>query len=234
MRGFLVRVQGELAGAGTLLAALEREELSFRLVANEGREPHAWLLFDDDGGAAIARTRELRRGGCVGAIVILSCAVPIAAINAGYRAGADDWDVAPFCIESIGLRLRQMLEKRFPEATDEVPIDVRTWRDQVLVDGHGAILTEREFAIFHYLLESRDRAVREDELIREVLRTHHQDGSSVVRFHIQHLREKFWPELIWSDRGYILTLQRSELKRRENMGRMRKARRGSGKIRRVG
>ena len=65
-------------------------------------------------------------------------------------------------------------------------------------------LTQTQYAILEYLVRHRDRWRSPELIIREVLGTCHQKGSSLVRFHVHNLRNAL------RDCGYCIHWQRGK------------------------
>jgi len=76
-------------------------------------------------------------------------------------------------------------------------------RELVLrVEGRAIGLTRTQFSILSYLVENSGRWVTTSELIRQVLGTHHQPDTSLVRVHVHAIRRRLGGRATWleSDR----------------------------------
>jgi DNA-binding response OmpR family regulator len=115
---------------------------------------------------------------------------------AGLEVGADDYVVKPFSPRELALRVRSVLRR-----TDRQPSDPAS---QVLVDGDLVVdtrartaslagrplpLTVREFDLLAHLVANPGRALRRDELMRDVWGWDVGDLSTVT-VHVRRLREK--------------------------------------------
>lgn len=74
----------------------------------------------------------------------------------------------------------------------------------VHIQGREVPLTPTQYAILEYLVRHRDRWRSPELIIREVLGTCHQKGSSLVRFHVHNLRSAL------GDFGYCIHWQRGK------------------------
>jgi DNA-binding winged helix-turn-helix (wHTH) protein len=70
------------------------------------------------------------------------------------------------------------------------------------IDGKSVTLTRTQFSILAYLIQNDGRWVTTGELIREVLGTHHQPDTSLVRVHVHAIRRRLGNCATWleSDR----------------------------------
>lgn len=86
------------------------------------------------------------------------------------------------------------------DATLDVSLNAE---DLVLRIGATSVgLTRTQFSILAYLIENEGRWVTTSELIRQVLGTHHQPDTSLVRVHVHAIRRRLGPCAAWleSDR----------------------------------
>lgn len=88
--------------------------------------------------------------------------------------------------------------RREPEA--EVVLDPTGLN--VRLDGAVVSLTRTQFSILAYLIQNEGRWVTAGELIRQVLGTHHQPDTSLVRVHVHAIRRRLGTRSAWleSDR----------------------------------
>jgi hypothetical protein len=70
------------------------------------------------------------------------------------------------------------------------------------IEGKAVTLTRTQFSILSYLISNEGRWVTTGELIREVLGTHHQPDTSLVRVHVHAIRRRLGVRAPWleSDR----------------------------------
>jgi hypothetical protein len=78
----------------------------------------------------------------------------------------------------------------------------------LVLDGERVSLTRTQFSIFTYFYENAGRWITPNELIRDVLGTHHQPDTSLVRVHVHAIRRRLGRGAIWLEsdprrvRGY--------------------------------
>lgn len=70
------------------------------------------------------------------------------------------------------------------------------------VEGSVVTLTRTQFSILSYLIHNAGRWITTGELIRQVLGTHHQPDTSLVRVHVHAIRRRLGARAVWleSDR----------------------------------
>jgi DNA-binding response OmpR family regulator len=115
---------------------------------------------------------------------------------AGLEVGADDYVVKPFSPRELALRVRSVLRRTESRATPgvaDVVVDGDLRLDSVartvsLRDADIA-LTTREFDLLAYVMSHPGRALRREDLMREVWGWEFGDQSTVT-VHVRRLREK--------------------------------------------
>jgi DNA-binding response OmpR family regulator len=115
---------------------------------------------------------------------------------AGLEVGADDYVVKPFSPKELALRVRSVLrrgEQREAPDTAAVVVDgdlrLDTLARTVSLGGTDVALTTREFDLLAFLLAHPGRALRREELMREVWGWEFGDQSTVT-VHVRRVREK--------------------------------------------
>jgi DNA-binding response OmpR family regulator len=115
---------------------------------------------------------------------------------AGLEVGADDYVVKPFSPKELALRVRSVLrrgeQREAPDAaTVVVDGDLRldTLARTVSLGGTDVALTTREFDLLAFLLAHPGRALRREDLMREVWGWEFGDQSTVT-VHVRRVREK--------------------------------------------
>jgi DNA-binding response OmpR family regulator len=117
---------------------------------------------------------------------------------AGLEVGADDYVVKPFSPRELALRVRSVLRRSEQRGGDGVDVD------PVLVDGDLVVdtrartvrlgerdvaLTAREFDLLVHVMSRPGKALRREELMRDVWGWEFGDQSTVT-VHVRRLREK--------------------------------------------
>ncbi|MBE2200861.1 MAG: response regulator transcription factor [Anaerolinea sp.] len=132
----------------------------------------------------------------------------------GFRAGADDYLVKPFNMEELELRVKAILRRVRPPATEpdqrdkvvvgEVVLNCRTF--EVTTAEGTALLTNVQFDLLYHLMSHADQVFNSQQLLQDVWDYPRDTGSpELVRAHIKNLREKIEPEP--SNPIYIRTVQ---------------------------
>jgi DNA-binding response OmpR family regulator len=115
---------------------------------------------------------------------------------AGLEVGADDYVVKPFSPRELALRVRSVLRRSetaevaalAPLVVDGVLV-VDTAARTAILGGVELALTAREFDLLAYLMAHPARALRREELLRDVWGWEFGDQSTVT-VHVRRLREK--------------------------------------------
>ncbi|HSN06143.1 MAG TPA: response regulator transcription factor [Candidatus Angelobacter sp.] len=115
---------------------------------------------------------------------------------AGLEVGADDYVVKPFSPRELALRVRSVLRRSEPRGTpgiadvvEDDDLRVDTVARTVTRDGVDVALTTREFDLLAFLMSHPGRALRREDLMREVWGWEFGDQSTVT-VHVRRLREK--------------------------------------------
>jgi DNA-binding response OmpR family regulator len=116
---------------------------------------------------------------------------------AGLEVGADDYVVKPFSPKELVLRVRSVLrrgeQREEPDAPAAVVVDGDLRLDPrartASLAGADVALTTREFDLLAFLLAHPGRALRREDLMREVWGWEFGDQSTVT-VHVRRVREK--------------------------------------------
>ncbi len=115
---------------------------------------------------------------------------------AGLEVGADDYVVKPFSPRELALRVRSVLRRSEPSvsaAADPVLVDgdlvVDARARTVTLRGTEISLTAREFDLLAHVMSVPGKALRREELMREVWGWEFGDQSTVT-VHVRRVREK--------------------------------------------
>ena len=155
-----------------------------------------WMLPDQSGVElarrlrADQRTRELP-------IIMLTARSAEADKLGGFDAGADDYVTKPFSPRELVARVRAMLRRRAPEASDE-PVEVAGLRLEpetfrVFADGAPLKMGPTEFRLLHYLMRNLDRVLSRGKLLDGVWGDHVVIEERTVDVHIRRLRLALQP-----------------------------------------
>ncbi len=173
-----------------------------------------WMLPGESGLAlarrwrADARTRKLP-------LIMLTARAAEADRVAGLDAGADDYISKPFSPKELLARIRAVLRRKAPEATDDVvevaglQLDPTTRR--VSFGGREAKVGPTEFRLLHFLMQHPERVHSRAQLLDRVWGDHVFIEERTVDVHVKRLREALAPvncaQMIETSRGagYRLT-----------------------------
>ncbi|WP_165227858.1 response regulator transcription factor [Aquisphaera insulae] len=111
----------------------------------------------------------------------------------GLDAGADDYLTKPFAWAELLARLRVCLRRR-EEAADAVlhaaGLDLDRVRRRLSSGGRHVELTDRECALLEYFMRRADRAIRRDDLARDVWDDPQSGLTNVIDVYVNYLRKK--------------------------------------------
>ena len=111
----------------------------------------------------------------------------------GLDAGADDYISKPFSTKELLARVRAVLRRKAPEATDatvtlgDLSLDAETYRVQYA--DRPIHLGPTEFKLLHYLMKHAERVHSRTQLLDGVWGDHVSIEERTVDVHIKRLRE---------------------------------------------
>ena len=155
-----------------------------------------WML-PDQSGIEIARklrsdtrTREMP-------IIMLTARSAESDKLGGFDAGADDYVTKPFSPRELVARVRALLRRRAPEATDD-PVEVAGLRLEpdtfrVIAEGAAIKMGPTEFRLLHYLMKNLDRVLSRGKLLDGVWGDHVFIEERTVDVHTRRLRLALQP-----------------------------------------
>jgi DNA-binding response OmpR family regulator len=147
-----------------------------------------WMVPETDG---LSVCREIRRGGGVAPILMLTARGETRERVMGLEAGADDYMVKPFEVDEFVARARALLRRASGFAglrCGDLELDRIT--RQAKVAGVPLSLTNREYALLLHMLHRADRIVTRSDLLAHVWDLHFDPGSNLVEVHVSRLRDK--------------------------------------------
>jgi DNA-binding response OmpR family regulator len=160
-----------------------------------GREDFELLILDlglpDRDGMEVLR--DLRRQGRKLPVIILTARDDVREKVGGLESGADDYVTKPFSFEELLARVRVRLRgDRSPEETvlhaGDATLDLRTRR--IEVDGRGADLSAREFALAEVFFRHPGQVLSREQLLDHVWGYDFDPGSNIVDVYVGYLRKK--------------------------------------------
>jgi two-component system phosphate regulon response regulator PhoB len=180
-----------------------------------------WMLPDQSGVdlaralRADSRTREMP-------IIMLTARSAESDKLGGFDAGADDYVTKPFSPRELVARVRALLRRRAPEASDD-PVEVAGLRLEpetfrVIAGGQALRMGPTEFRLLHYLMKNLDRVLSRGKLLDGVWGDHVFIEERTVDVHIGRLRKAlsrgapgFDPIRTVRSAGYALEVDRRKV-----------------------
>jgi DNA-binding response OmpR family regulator len=215
-------VEDEALIAAFVGRALRAEGYATQVVADGDQAidllDHAWdlivldlLLPGRDGFAVLHAVAERGLGVPV---LVLSARSRVNTKVAAFDAGASDYLAKPFSVDELLARVRARLAPGGRAARTgvraQIGVEIDHERRQIILEGGRRVaLSERELAVFEYLLRSADEIVSRERLLSAVWQYGFDPRSNVVDVCVGRLRRKLEsPVAIESVRGagYRLTL----------------------------
>ena len=220
-------LEDDPAIARTICYALQREGIAVThsLLIADARQQWASRSFDallmDVGlpdGNGLDWCRELRSGGSIAPVLVLSARGEEMDKILGLELGADDYLTKPFSPRELLARMRALLRRsrQFqpvaqPQPAQALQIDEQGQR--ALIHSQTLDLTRREFQLLQCLSRSAGRILSREHLLEQIWGLHSESTDRTVDTHIKTLRAKLREclpdqELITTHRGlgYSLSL----------------------------
>lgn len=118
----------------------------------------------------------------------------------GLDQGADDYITKPFSLREVQARVRAVLRRAGPEATErgslsDPPLVLDLEARRVTVEGREVALTRREFDLLADLLRHRGRVRTRERLLEKVWGYDYPGETRTVDVHVRRLRQKLGPAI---------------------------------------
>ncbi|HVV69729.1 MAG TPA: response regulator [Gammaproteobacteria bacterium] len=131
----------------------------------------------------------------------------------GLDAGADDYLVKPFDLGELSARIRALQRRTVSRAEPmitfgEITLDPAS-RTAFLKE-EPMILSRREFALLHKLLENVGRVLSREQLTQTLYGWGDEIDSNALEVHIHNLRKKFGHNLIRTIRGVGYVVEKAK------------------------
>lgn len=162
----------------------------------------------------ITVVRLLRRKNILSPVIFLTARDDVEDKVRALDAGADDYLTKPFSISELLARLRAVLRRQRPQASnlirvDDLELDLVSHAAQR--GGEKIELTRREFALLEFLINASPRSVSKTAIVEHVWDQHFDSDTNVVNVYIKLLRRKIdrpgWRPLIHTVRGVGFVLR---------------------------
>jgi DNA-binding response OmpR family regulator len=159
--------------------------------------------------------REIRSEGLKIPILMLTAKDTVTDKVAGLDAGADDYLAKPFALEELLARVRALL-RRPQDLHDEVfevgNLALDTASLSVTREEKPISLTQKEYALFEYLLRNQGRIITKDQIIDHVWDYDANVLPNTVEVYVNYLRKKLGDRpdgrsVITTARGFGYTIE---------------------------
>jgi DNA-binding response OmpR family regulator len=142
--------------------------------------------------------RELRRGGIITPIILLTARTQDAEKVLGLELGADDYITKPFSPRELRARIRAVLRRTTPNAAEETyrfaSFELDMARYELRRDGHIVEATTTELKLLFVFIRNRGRVFTRERILEEVWGSGVNVTDRVVDNHIVSLRKKIEPD----------------------------------------
>ncbi len=162
-------------------------------------------------GSGLEVLRELRARRDPIPVLIITARDTLKDVVTGLDLGADDYMIKPFALEELEARIRVLLRRNEGRASPII-----TWGNIQLnpashgfsVDGRQIILSAREFAVLHALMENPESVLSRQQLEAKIYGWNEEVESNTIEYHVSQLRKKIGRDIIRNIRGVGYTLER--------------------------
>ena len=188
----LISCNLELAGHRTLRA--EDAEQAFEVVhaALPDLVVLDWMLPGMSGIEFARRLRADKRTRDV-PIIMLTARAEERDKLAGLETGADDYLTKPFSPRELNARIKAVLRRRAPQATDDIVeisgLKLDPANRRVLGDGKPLALGPTEFRLLHFLITHAERVYSRAQLLDNIWGDHVFLEERTVDVHVRRLRK---------------------------------------------
>lgn len=158
--------------------------------------------------------RQLRHKQINTPVIFLTARADVEDRVRGLDAGADDYLTKPFSISELLARLRALLRRQRPQATNVMrlaDLELDLVAHEARRGGMRIELTRREFALLEFLFSASPKPVSKTAIVEHVWDQHFDSETNVVNVYIKLLRRKIdrpeWKPLIHTVRGVGFALR---------------------------
>ncbi|MEM8577740.1 MAG: response regulator transcription factor [Pseudomonadota bacterium] len=153
------------------------------------------MLPDGDAASAIA---ELRRGGAVDTVLMVSALAHAGHRTYGLDQGADDYLAKPFAPEELRARIRALVRRRTRGPEDDMlqfaGLEIRVKARTVHFETQHIALSPKEFELLLYFARNSGVPLSRMQLLQHVWNLHFDPQTNVVDVHVGRLRRKLQAE----------------------------------------
>ena len=188
--------------AGLLVQGLKAEGYAVDL-ASDGDEA-AWLAETNPYDALVLDVmmpakdgftvvRHLRKKNILTPVIFVTARGEVEDRVRGLDAGGDDYLAKPFSLTELLARLRAMLRRQRPQASNVLRVadlEMDLLARKVRRAGQDIVLTNREFALLEFLLVNSPKPVSKMAIVEHVWDQHFDSQTNVVNVYVNYLRNK--------------------------------------------
>lgn len=162
-----------------------------------------WML---PGKSGIEIVSEYRKDDKTTPIIFLTARDALQDTIRGLRVGANDYIKKPFHFEELLERIKVQLRPRTGEhekfTLGDIILDVSS--HQVWRNGKEIFLTQKEFALFEYLVRNKGMVCRRTRIIESVWDIHFDYNTGIIDVYINAIRKKL---KLTKEENYIQTIR---------------------------
>lgn len=149
--------------------------------------------------------KELRAGGSMLPVLILTARDTQADKIAGLDAGADDYLTKPFDLGELQARLRALIRRSAGTVSPTIEhagVVLDPASKQVTLDGKPVALAAREYALLHDLMTHKNQVRSRAQLEESLYAWGEETESNTVEVYVHYLRKKLGSDFIRTVRGF--------------------------------
>jgi len=162
-------------------------------------------------GSGLEVLKELRNRRDPVPVLILTARDTLKDVVEGLDLGADDYMIKPFALEELEARIRVLLRRNEGRASPVITwgnIQLNPATHGFTVDGKQIILSAREFAVIHALMENPGAILSRQKLEEKIYGWNQEVESNTIEYHISQIRKKLGYDVIRNIRGVGYTMEK--------------------------